>query len=1161
MSASLLQTRRFLPLFLTQALGALNDNLFKNALVVLVVVRAAQAAAGAGPDGTVDGAGATGLVALAGALFILPYALFSATAGQLADRLDKSRLIRWTKVFEVGIMLLAAAGFWWDSVPALMGVLFGLGVQAAFFGPLKYGILPEHLRPHELLSGNALIEAGTFAMILAGTIGGSQLIAVPHGHAVMAAAGVLVAAAGLAAALLVPRSAPAAPGLRIGWNVARETLALLRTARGVRPVWLSVLGVSWFWTIGATFLTEFPVMAVTTFHGDQHVITLLLTAFALGVGGGSILAGRLLHGEVSARHVPFAGLLLTVFTLGFAALAGQPAAAGWVTPLAMLSSPPGLAALLCLVGAAGCGGVFSVPLYAIIQERSPPGARSRMIAANNVVNAVFLVAGSGAVAALAALGLRPPAVLAVAGVLNLPVAVWIVRLLPDDVLRAVFQAYFRRLHGITVLGLENMPPPDQRAVVVANHTSLLDGMLLAAYLPGRPTFAVDTFIAKAWWVRPFLAPVDTMLVDPTNPYAARSMVHAVQGGARLVIFPEGRITRTGGLMKVYDGSGMVADKADAVVVPVRIDGLHFSKLSRMDGKLRQRWFPRVRLQVLPPVRLHVDPALQGRARRRALGLALQDVMVEAEVATRPIGRTLFTALLDTADAHGRGALALEDVAFTPLRFRRVLLGAAALARPLSALAGPGEAVGLLLPNAAGTVVTFFALQAIGRVPAMLNYSAGAEAMLSACTAAGVRTVLCSRVFVQRGKLGKVVAAMEPHVRFVWLEDVRAGIGRGAKLRALLDASRARRQPGATLDPGSPAVILFTSGSEGAPKGVVLSHRNLLANIAAIGAVIDFSPADRVLNAMPMFHSFGLTGGTLLPLLAGVRTFMYPSPLHYRIVPEIAYGTDATVTFGTDTFLSGWARFAHPYDFRSMRYIVAGAERVREETRRTYADRFGVRIMEGYGTTETAPVLALNTPMHNRAGTVGRLLPGIEYRLEPVPGVAEGGRLLVRGPNVMLGYLRHTAPGVLEPPDGGWYDTGDIVTVDDRYITILGRAKRFAKIGGEMVSMAAAEALASALWPDAQHAVLAQPDPRKGEQLVLLTTQPGAAARDLLAYARERGVPEIAVPRALHAVEKVPLMGSGKTDYPAAQRLLDAMGQAGPSTVVDSFAMEGGAGPM
>jgi acyl-[acyl-carrier-protein]-phospholipid O-acyltransferase/long-chain-fatty-acid--[acyl-carrier-protein] ligase len=353
----------------------------------------------------------------------------------------------------------------------------------------------------------------------------------------------------------------------------------------------------------------------------------------------------------------------------------------------------------------------------------------------------------------------------------------------------------------------------------------------------------------------------------------------------------------------------------------------------------------------------------------------------------------------------------------------------------------------------------------------------------------------------------------------------------------VDYVRARKMPGARRAADSPAVVLFTSGSEGTPKGVVLCHRNILANCAQIGAVVDFSPSDRVLNALPIFHSFGLTGAALLPLFAGVRTFHYPSPLHYRVVPELMYGTDATIAFGTDTFLSGWARYAHPYDFRSMRYIFAGGEALREETRHLYADRFGVRILQGYGVTETGPVLALNTPMFSKAGSVGRLLPGIEWRLAPVDGVDAGGRLQVRGPNVMLGYLRAEAPGEIEPPEAGWYDTGDIVDCDERrFVTIRGRAKRFAKIGGEMVSMAAAEALAAKLWPNGSHAVLSVPDARKGEALVLVTTEQNADVKKLLAYAREKSVAELMVPRLVEKIDKMPLLGTGKIDIPALQSI-------------------------
>jgi acyl-[acyl-carrier-protein]-phospholipid O-acyltransferase/long-chain-fatty-acid--[acyl-carrier-protein] ligase len=473
----------------------------------------------------------------------------------------------------------------------------------------------------------------------------------------------------------------------------------------------------------------------------------------------------------------------------------------------------------------------------------------------------------------------------------------------------------------------------------------------------------------------------------------------------------------------------------------------------------------------------------------------------------------------------------------------LILGAVALGRALAREAPEGGRFGVLLPNAAGSVVTFAGLQAFGRVPCLLNPSAGAASVLATCHTALLGTVISSRDFVARAKLSGLVERMEGEVRFVWLEDVRAGIGMREKLQAKIDQWWPGRLPGARLDPGSPAVVLFTSGSEGNPKGVVLSHRNILANCAQLSSVIDFHGGDIVFNAMPMFHSFGLTGGTLLPLVSGVRTFHYPSPLHYRIIPGLIYDTDATICFGTDTFLNGWARYAHPYDFYAMRYIFAGAEKVREETKRLFAERFGVRILEGYGATETAPVIALNTAMHCRPNTVGRLLPAIEHRLEPVQGIEGGGRLYVRGPNVMLGYFSGDEPGALHPLTGGWYDTGDIVSITaDGFVTILGRAKRFAKIGGEMVSLTAAEALVYSLWPDDQHAVIEVPDTRKGERLILVSTWVDADMNALLAHARERGVPEIMVPRALLTVSAIPLLSTGKVDYPAVERMAKAADQ-------------------
>ena len=337
-----------------------------------------------------------------------------------------------------------------------------------------------------------------------------------------------------------------------------------------------------------------------------------------------------------------------------------------------------------------------------------------------------------------------------------------------------------------------------------------------------------------------------------------------------------------------------------------------------------------------------------------------------------------------------------------------------LGRKLMPLADEGKALGVMLPNANGAAVTILAAMSAGRVPAMINFTAGAANILAACKAAEIATIVTSRGFVEKAKLEPLAGVLAETVRVVYLEDVRAGIGILDKLRGLA----AFKKPLVRRDPGDPAAILFTSGSEGVPKGVVLSHRNMLANAAQAAARIDFGRTDKVFNVLPVFHSFGLTVGLVLPLVSGVRIYLYPSPLHYRLIPELVYGSNATILFGTDTFLAGYARSAHPYDFRSLRYILAGAEPVKEATRRVYMEKFGLRILEGYGVTETAPVLAINTPMFNRFGTVGRLMPGMEAKLEPVPGVEDGGRLYVRGPNVMLGYLKVENPGVLEPPARG-----------------------------------------------------------------------------------------------------------------------------------------------
>ena len=1115
----LLTKRRFAPMFVVQFLSAFNDNLLKFAMLFLANfgIFAAE------PDK------AELLAAVATGLFILPYFLFSALAGQLADMVDKARLIRWIKLAEVAIMALALGGFWIQSIPILLTCLFLMGLHSTLFGPVKYSILPQHLRPNEIMGGTGLIEGGTFLAIL-----GGQLLAgaIPAWEAGLAATG--IAAIGFLVSLAIP-SAPSIRGHhRIDWNIFKGTWDIIGTARHGRGVWLSILGISWFFAAGAVLMSEFAPLVSGTLAAKQEVATLFLIVFSLAIAAGSLAVNRLLGGEVSARYVPASALVLAggLIDLWLATRHFSVHTAG-ATTAQFLATPGSIRILIDLGVIAFAGGMFIVPLYAILQTQGPPEERSQIIAANNIVNAGVTVLAVLSITALLASGMNVPGLIGVLGFATLVVALISAWLLPETLFKSFIRIVLKLFYRVEVNGIEYMPKPGERAVVVVNHVSFLDGALLGAFLPGKPTFAVNTHIANSIWVKPFLKLFRAFPVDPTNPMAAKAMVKAVREGRTLVIFPEGRITRTGALMKVFDGPGMVADKADAPIIPVRLDGPQYTPFSRMKGKVRTRWFPKITLTVLPPRRFAIEGEMSGKERRAIAGQRLYDEMSQMIFDTSDTSRTLFEALCDARELHGPKALVVEDVKREPLSYSRLITAAGLLGRRLAEGTRQGEAVGVLLPNVTGVAVTFFGLQSQGRVPAMLNFTVGLSNMRSACSTADIETIVTARAFVEQAKLEELIAALEADGRrIVYLEDIGSTIGTGAKLWAALISRRAAaRHRKFGIAPDAPAVILFTSGSEGTPKGVVLTHRNLLANCAQLAARIDFNSSDVVLNALPVFHSFGLTGGTLLPLLNGIRTVFYPSPLHYRIVPALAYDANATILFGTDTFLSGYARMAHSYDFYSLRYIFAGAERVRDETRRAYADKFGLRIMEGYGATECAPVIAVNTPMHFRAGTVGRLLPAIEARLEEVPGITEGGRLYIRGPNVMAGYFLASDPGKLQPPVDGWHDTGDIVSFDAAgFITIRGRAKRFAKIGGEMVSLPAVEGYAAAIWPGAEHAVVTKPDPKKGEQLVLFTTAKDASQKTLQQWGKANGIAELAIPRDIRVVEALPVLGTGKLDY-------------------------------
>ena len=1123
MSMSLMTTRRFAPLFWCQFFAAFGDNFLKTALVFVILYEVA-------------GANSAALITLAGATLIAPFFLLSGLGGELADRYDKAFVAQRVKLVEIGAAVVAVAGFAFHSLILLFAAVLMFGTLASLFGPIKYGILPDLLPRRELPSGNALIEGGTFLAILLGTIVAGIAANGKSSPIHFAWLMILSALASWLSSLLIPKSGEGAPDLAINRNVLASTVSLIKQIRADPRLWWGGIVASWFWLVGALVLSLLPPLVSFTIGGSEPVVTLFLTIFSIAVAVGSGLAAWLAAGRIVLLPTLIAAVLLGLFSLdlGWTASAIVPAA----KPLsigAFFASRYSIHVAIDLAGLAVAGGLFIVPVFTAVQVWAGADRRARVVAAVNVLNAAFMVVGAILLAVLQKLGYGTPLLFALIGVANLVVAVLIGLTMPaswmHDFLSIVFRAFFR----LEVKGIENVDKAGHNAIIALNHVSFLDPPLAMSILPKRPVFAIDVSISKRWWIRPFLGFVRTMALDPLKPFSLRSIINAVRDGDMLVIFPEGRITVTGSLMKVYDGAALIADKSDAMVVPVRIEGPETTIFSRLTStQVRRRWFPKITVTILEPVRLKIDPQFKGRKRRQAAGAALYTVMSELIFRTTRTDRTVIEALIDAAKIHGPSWLAVEDPVRGRLTYRRLLQAIAILGRKLMPLALEGHALGVMLPTSNAAVVTLFGVMSAGRVPAMINFTAGAANVLAACRAAQLDTILTSREFVEKGRLENLVTQLQTQVRIVYLEDIRETIGVADKLRALFGW----KKPLVERKPDDWAVILFTSGSEGLPKGVVLSHRNMLANVAQAAARIDFGREDRLFNVLPVFHSFGLTAGTVLPLVSGVPTYLYPSPLHYRTVPELVYGICATALFGTDTFLNGYARVANPYDFRSLRYVLAGAEPVKEATRQLYLEKFGLRILEGYGVTECSPVMALNTPMFNKFGTVGRILPGMEVKLEKVEGVEEGGRICVKGPNVMLGYLRAEKPGVLEAPSEGWHDTGDIVTIDEQgFIAIKGRAKRFAKVGGEMISLAAVEMLAAELWPNNVTAVSAIPDPRKGERLIMVTDKHGATRGEFMAYARSEHASELMLPAEVVVLDKLPMLGSGKVDQLAIDKFV------------------------
>lgn len=1077
-------------------------------------------------------------LAVAMGVFILPFLIFSAVAGEIADKLNKSKIIRWIKFAEILIVGLGITiANYLQSILVLYGVLFLLGTHSTFFGPLKYSILPQHLKSEELLFANGWIEASTFVAILLGTTLGGILVTLSVGQESAIPAITLlitIAIIGWTASFFIPTAPSDNPNLKVHTNFLSSTYEILSHIWKDSYLYKIIFGISWFWFVGASLMI---IIATEEISKDPNMVIFLLPMATLGIGIGAIGSYKLLRGELSTKYVGWSGLGMSIGLL-------------IIIISASLTKPPMDALLpylsipqLCTVGGiliiGICGGFFSVPLYSLLQYRSNPKYRSRNIAANNIMNALFMV-----VASLLALGIfsingSAYTLAAIIAIVNLFVSIYMTsmpRKIIISIVMGLIRIILKILYRVKLEGIENLNKIQGPAIIISNHQSLIDAVLLGAFLPNRFVFPIDIETTQVWWIKPFLFLAKTIPIDPSHPFSLKELIKCVEKENRIIIFPEGRITVTGSIMKIYDGPSYVALKTGAEILPIYIQGAQYAwPFSYLKGKVKLRLFPAIKVKLSPPYKIEIPPNQSPKLSRKKITQNIFDLMTKMKVEMTTNQLSIFENVLQAAKQNGMGTQIINDLSSKPLTYRQLIAKSLVLSDILIPNSEKTPAIGLMLPNSVTTVLSFLAIQSKNKIAVLLNYSSGPNNILSACKTSQIDHLWTSKKFVKKAKLEKTIELLkENNIKIKYLENTLQILKKQKRnsIKYLFHLIFPKSPKNNTHSQANdPAIILFTSGSSGEPKAVVLSHHNIIFNCIQVMSLIDLTMQDKIFSVMPIFHAFGLTGGIIGPLLMGIKILTYPTPLHYKAIPEIIYQKGITVLFGTNTFLQGYARYANPYDFRTLRYLFGGAEKIQDHTRLLYAEKFGVRILEGYGTTEAAPAICINTPLNNKPGTVGRFLPEITYKLKPIPDITEGKELWVKGNNIMLGYMLPNKPRILQPLEDNWLNTGDIVKIDDEgYVTILGRTKRFAKIGGEIIALDFVEELATQLWPNYAHACISKPHQQKGEYLILITEKKDANLHDLRQFAKEKDINLLHIPKIIKTIPKLPKLATGKINY-------------------------------
>jgi acyl-[acyl-carrier-protein]-phospholipid O-acyltransferase / long-chain-fatty-acid--[acyl-carrier-protein] ligase len=1103
---------RGLPAFLwTQFLGAFNDNVFK----IIVSFYAIEA------YGQVRG------MSLAAAIFVLPFLVFSGWAGHLGDAFSKRTVLMATKVLEIAAMALAVVALVLGSLPLELTVLFLMAAQSTFFSPAKYGIVPEIVSTTDISRANGLLEMSTFAAIILGTTAGGQLFEFWHDQPWrLGLVLVVIAVAGTITSLGIPRVGAANPGQRFAWNPFAEIGRGLSRLLPDRTLWMTTVGISYFWFLGALLQQVLLPWGQQAFGVGEGAAARLYTSLAAGIGMGSLVAGRLSGRKIELGLVPLGSIGLGVLSL-----------------LLVTTVPFYWLASLTLFGLGFFGGFFAVPLNALLQQRPAAGEKGRVLATNNFLNTIGMLLSAAVFFTLGdLLHLTLGQIIVIAGLFTLVASVYALATLPDFFVRFTLWMLTHTIYRIRILGTPNIPERGP-ALLVCNHVSMVDGALVGACVQRFVRFLVYGPYFRRPLVHGLLGRLHAI---PVTAGSKREVLAAIeraraelQAGHVVCIFAEGAISRTGNLLPFKRGFERMVEGLDVPIVPVYLDRVWGSVFSFK----RERFLWTLPERLPYPVTVSFGDPLPSGATASEVRMAIMDLGANAFGHRRPASDLLQTSFMKVARRRwGRPAMA--DSTGQELTYGRALVGSIVLGRVIERRTRGEEMVGVLLPSSVGGAVANIAVLAAGRVPVNLNFTIGREAMDAAIGQASIRTIITSRRFLAKASLTELPG-------MVFLEDLRKDLGGLAKLTGFVEARflpfgmLAQRYGGRGHNADSLATVIFSSGSTGLPKGVMITHRNILANADSLAQIFPMSRDDCFIGVLPFFHSFGLTGTLWFPLLQGCRVAYHPNPMDARAIGELAAKYRGSMLISTPTFSAAYLRRCTKEQFAHLRYAIVGAEKLREPIARAFRERFGVDLLEGYGCTEMAPVVSVNRPdvahgkevqVGRKAGSVGHPVPGVAAKVVDRetgegPLIGREGLLLVRGPNMMQGYLNQ-AERTAEVIRDGWYVTGDIATVDeDGFIHITDRLSRFSKIGGEMVPHLKLEEAINEILGEVCSAVTAVPDPTRGERLVAFHTRLDTAADVLWERLCQTELPRLWLPRRenLFHLEVIPTLGTGKVD--------------------------------